>query len=220
MSSPFPEPDADTIKAMNKAWSRTDLARYLIRWDRSPNAEIPTGFSDYSWRACDVGCGFGKYLIRESTRHPDRGYLGIDKGVLRGRNMLKRFQATGNANLYGIHANVIPVLAGFPDDFLDQITILYPNPWWPAKHRKKRWSYHPLLPKLIRLLKPGGTILLASNEKFYLGEWIYALRNHPALAKLDLSYAGSIHESEGRSHFETKFIETDVPCGEVSFTRC
>ncbi len=151
--------------------------------------------------------------------HPERGYLGIDKGQLRGGNMIKRFAESGQKNLFGIHGNVIPVLAGFPDGYFDQVTIFYPNPWWPTKHRKKRWSYHPLLPKLISVLKPGGEILLTSNEAFYLGEWVYALQHHPRLPELQLSYAGPIQEEEGRTHFEAKFIEEGTPAGEVRFVK-
>ena len=215
----YPPPDEKAIAAMTKIWSRHRLEPYLRRWENAYIPTIPEGFFDFSWRACDVGCGFGKYLIRESARYRERGYLGIDKGRLRGGHMVNRFQRTGRPNLFGLHGNAIPILAAFPDAALDQITLFYPNPWWPPKHRKKRWSYHPLLPKLIRLLKPGGTILLTSNEPFYLGEWIYALEHHPHLQGLERQYVGPVAVLEGRSHFETKFLRENTPCGEVRYRK-
>jgi len=211
------DPDEDSIEAMHRAWRRADLTRYLARWAETEVPPIPPGFLDYAYRVCDIGCGFGRYLIRESTRHPDRGYLGIDKGSLRGGKMCSRFAATGNANLFGLHTNVIPVLAAMPESLLHELTIFYPNPWWPAKHRKKRWSYHPLLPRLIDSMVPLGTLTLTSNEAFYLREWRYALTHHPEVAdRVEVTYAGPIRETEGRTHFEVKFIEEGTPCGEVT----
>ena len=204
---------------MEKTWARHHLEGYMKRWENAFVAEVPEAFWEYSWRACDLGCGFGKYLLRESEQHPEKGWLGIDKGNLRGGGMTQRFNTTGRSNLFGVHGNAIPIMARFPDASLDQITIFYPNPWWPPKHRKKRWSYHPLLPKLTRLLKPGGTLLLASNEAFYLGEWQYALQHHPEMVGMKKIYTGPIRDPEGRSHFETKFIEQNVPCGEVIFQK-
>jgi len=212
-------PAADVIAALHKAWSRADLARYLMRWSQAIVPPIPEDYWSFDWRALDLGCGFGKYILERSGRHPDRGYLGIDKGHLRGGNLVKRCAATGRANLFGLHGNAIPILAGMPANSVDEVTIFYPNPWWPPRHRKKRWSYHPLLPHLVALLKPGGRLILTSNEAFYLREWIYALSHHPALPPLALIEAGPVRCNPGRTHFETKFLTEGTPIGEVQFLR-
>ena len=213
------QPDSDSIEALHKAWQRNDLQRYLRRWQNSEIPKIPGALWRYSWVACDLGCGFGKYVLEESRKHPDRGYLAMDKGTLRGGKLMERVASAGRPNLFGIHGNAIPIMAQVEEGTLDQISIFYPNPWWPSKHRKKRWSYHPLLPKLAASLKPGGIILLTSNEPFYLVEWIYALGHHPQIRDLQLQFAGPVTRSEGRSHFETKFLNGGIPCGEVRFIK-
>jgi len=215
MTFPLPLPDEKSREALCKAWERQDLNRYLQRWERSTVQEMPHDMIAFTWRACDIGCGFGKFLLRESEQQPNRAYLGIDKGNLRGGNMLKRFAAAGRENLFGIHGNITPILARFPEQFFNQITVLYPNPWWPVKHRKKRWAYHPILPHLVKLLKPGGILTVTSNEAFYLSEWAYTLEHHPNIADMVSVYAGPIQENEGRTHFETRFLEEGTPCGEL-----
>lgn len=215
----FPPPDADGIAALEKAWSRSDLDRYLTRWQNSATPQLPERFLRYEKRAMDIGCGFGKYLIQAAADKPDWGFLGVDKGSLRGGSMVQRFQAVGRRNLFGLHTNIIPLAATMPDASLDALTIFYPNPWWPAKHRKKRWSFHPLLPKLARILRPGGTLLITSNEFFYLGEFRYTMAHHPDLRLMTETYAGPIQVTEGRTHFETKFLNEGVPCGELIFRR-
>ena len=219
MEFPLSDPDRRTRETLHKTWERHRLETYLKRWARTEQPKPPDTFWRFSTRACDLGCGLGKFLIDRSTNHPERAYLGIDKGTNRGGCMKKRFQQTGNPNLFGIHGNAIPILAALPDNSFDELTIFYPNPWWPTKHCKKRWSYHPLLPKLTTLLKPGARMLLTSNESFYLEEWCYALSRHPRSAPMTLEYAGPVRTETGRTHFETKFLESGIACGEICFFR-
>ncbi len=219
MHFPLAAPDEDAVEAMRKSWQRQDLTRYLQRWSAASVPQPSQAFWDYPWRGLDVGCGFGKYVIDQTEKHAERAYLGVDKGYLRGGGMIKRVAGSGRANLFGVHANVIPVIAAMPDASLDQITVFYPNPWWPKKHYKKRWPYHPVAPKMIRALKPGGVIILTSNEAFYLGEWQFALENHPEISGMTPSYAGPIRAQEGRTHFEIKFIEEGVACGEIEYRK-
>lgn len=217
---PLEEPPEDVQRALQKSWERHQLARYLQRWEEAYVPEVPSGIWDYAWRACDVGCGFGMFLLRESALHPTQGYLGVEKGTRRGGALVQRAMASGRENLFAVHGNAIPVMASIPDESFDLITLFYPNPWWPTKHRKKRWSFHPLLPKLVSLLKPGGTLLLTANERFYLCEWLYALRHHPQVAPhLEEAYVGPIQEEVGRTHFETKYLQHGVACGEIRFTK-
>lgn len=220
MQFPLTEPDESAIKVMYKTWERVDLERYLQRWELDTIEARPAALDEFSWRGLDIGCGFGRYIIEIAQQHPECGYLGIDKGTLRGGNMKKRVEAAGVENLFGIHGNVTPVLVGFPDAYFDEITIFYPNPWWPSKHRKKRWAYHPILNKIIDVLKPGGRILLTSNEAFYLAEWQYCLQHHPhAKDLMTLDYSGPIQQTVGRTHFEAKFLAEGTPCGEVRFVK-
>jgi len=216
---PLPPPDSDTVKAQEKAWKRQDLTRYLQRWEGCELPEIPEAFFAFGKRACDVGCGIGKFILTQSEAHPDWAFLGIDKGSLRAGKMHRRLKALPRPNLFGIHANAIPVLARMPANSLDLLTIFYPNPWWPNKHRQKRWAFHPLLPQLVELMRPGGQLILTSNEAFYLAEFAYAMAHHPRVHGMALTYAGPIRESEGRTHFETKFLGEGTPCGQLTFQK-
>jgi len=217
---PLEPPPDDARRFMEKEWKRSDLQRYLKRWEEGYVPEIPEALWDYTWRSCDVGSGFGYFSVEQSALFSERAYLAIDKGNRRGGRIAKRFPEFERPNLFAMHGNAIPILGQMPDDAFDLLTIFYPNPWWPKKHRKKRWAYHPLLAKLITLLKPGGEIMLCSNEAFYLSEWRYALQNHPEIAHLvEETYCGLIRATSGRSHFESKYLAAGTPCGEVCFRR-
>ncbi len=219
MKFPLPELDDEIREALQKTWQRHRLEPYLRRWRDGFVPEIPEAFFDFDWRACDVGCGMGKFILREAEAHPEHAYLGIDKGAMRGGTMLRRVGDREFPNLFGLLGNATPILAKMAPSSLDLITVFYPNPWWPKKHRKKRWPFHPLLPQLTHLLKPGGELWVASNEAFYLAEWQYALTHHPLIESMVPIFAGPIDETEGRSHFETKFLAESTPCGELRFQK-
>jgi len=219
MMFPLNPPDAASIEALEKAWHRQDLNRYLTRWRTSKIPEVPLAFLNFDVRVCDIGCGIGKFIHSQGPIHPDWGFLGIDKGSVRAGKLQNRLTNLPCPNVFALHANAIPVLASLPPNLLDLLTIFYPNPWWPNKHRQKRWAFHPLLPHLVRLLKPGGMLLIASNEAFYLAEFLYAMTHHPSIEKVQVVYAGPIEETVGRTHFETKFLQQNVPCGELRFRK-
>jgi len=212
---PLPELSEREQDRLFQAWSRYDLERYLLRWKSSPVSGPPGAFWDFSWRACDIGCGAGRYVIDQSLLNVDRAFLGIDKGTRRSSILRARTSELNRPNLFALHANATPVLAKFPDASLDAITIFYPNPWWPTKHRKKRWSYHPLFPRLIQTLKPGGMLTLCSNEAFYLSEWLFALNHHHEAQCLNVDVPGIAQTGRERTHFETQFLNSGIVCGEV-----
>lgn len=219
MHFPLEPPSATTVEALEKAWRRQDLRRYLVRWEASTMPDIPKAFFQFEKRACDVGCGIGKFIHTQGPLNPDWGYLGIDKGSVRAGKMMRRLHNEPCGNVFALHANAIPVLAAMPAESLDLLTIFYPNPWWPPKHRQKRWAFHPLLPQIATLLKPGGQFIITSNEAFYLSELLYAVQNHPKIRSLVTEYAGPIQVEEGRTHFETKFLNENTPCGELRFVK-
>lgn len=207
------------MNALEKAWRRQDLTRYLQRWASSELPPVPPAFFEFEKRAFDLGCGIGKFILEQSEKQPGWAFLGVDKGSLRAGKMQHRMRHRTTPNLFGLHANAIPVLAGMPAASLDLLTIFYPNPWWPNKHRQKRWAFHPLLPQLISLLRPDGQLILTSNEQFYLAEFAYAMANHPRIHHCQMSYAGPVLEKTGRTHFESKFLSEGTPCGQLTFKK-
>ncbi len=204
---------------LRRIWARIDLQKYLLRWENTNLVEIPHSFFDFEQRSIDVGCGLGAYIIRESAIRPKMAFLGVDKSSHRASMIENRIDQTRHKNLFFAHTNIVPFLCQFPDQSLDEITIFYPNPWWPRKHRKKRWSYHPLLTKLASVLKPNGRILVCSNECFYLAEWLEAMNHHPSFSNYQISYVGPARFEQPRSHFEKQFVSRDMILGEIECVR-
>jgi tRNA G46 methylase TrmB len=121
------------------------------------------------------------------------------------------------SNLRAVHANAISWIAHcVPPESVDRYWLLYPNPYPKARQRNQRWHAMPFARHLISTLKPGGELVLATNEGFYADE-----------AERDWALAGLTFVSRGlvsrdvppRTHFERKYLERSQDCHELVFSR-
>lgn len=216
---PLQELPSEELEVMRRIWERTDLTRYLDRWKRSVKVPVPVEFWEFDKRCLDIGSGLAAYALDQARAHRDTGFLAVDKSRNRSGVAQSRADAEQLANVFVMNTNVIPLLAELPPASLDEVTVFYPNPWWPKKHRKKRWSYHPMLSALTSVLRPGGRLLLCSNEAFYLSEWLAACRYHQAFNGMSVSYVGPIRVTVPRTHFERQFMARGMSLGEIECTR-
>jgi tRNA G46 methylase TrmB len=96
--------------------------------------------------------------------------------------------------------------------------LLYPNPNPLARSANRRWHQMPFFAKLAAVLKPGGTLTLATNIEAYAAEaeqfiqTIWGLR----LIQRQAIRAGEIIP---RTHFEKKYLARGETCWNLIFQK-
>jgi tRNA (guanine-N7-)-methyltransferase len=60
------------------------------------------------------------------------------------------------------------LLDWLPDNSLDRIDLLYPDPWPKKRHWKRRFVGQANLDRFVRVLKPGGLFRFASDIDTYI----------------------------------------------------
>ncbi len=170
----------------------------------------------------EVGSGSGSFFAAMSALYPDRFLIAMERCKLRGQRLERKVAKTARPNLVGFRGNAIPALVhGVPSGRLERIYILYPCPWPKNAQRKNRWYLHPMMPHLVRALQPGGLLLWASDQKFYIDEARWICENVYGLQVLvhgEVSpnpYNDLERFSGGRSKFERSFLESGQPCYEL-----
>jgi tRNA (guanine-N7-)-methyltransferase len=122
----------------------------------------------------EVGFGGGEHALAQIEAHPDTGLIAcevFDNGIcsLLSRLVPERQEATaslpGNLRLWSQDARVL--LRALPDACLDRLFLLFPDPWPKARHAKRRFVHPALLPELARVLAPGATWRVASDDPTY-----------------------------------------------------
>mgnify|MGYP001827044418 CR=1 FL=1 len=118
----------------------------------------------------DSGCGIGQSTKILAEKYPDNWVIGVDQSEHR----LNKISQQLPDNCQFIRADLIDFwrLALQARWKLEQHYILYPNPWPKAKHLKRRWHGHPLMPTILNL---GGELILRSNWDLYVLEFATVL---------------------------------------------
>ena len=170
----------------------------------------------------EVGAGTGKFFAELAARHPEARLIAIERCRERAHRLVRKAARSGLPNFHGLRGNVIPTLMhGIPTESLDRIYILYPCPWLKTSQRKNRWYLHPVMPHLLRILRPGGLLIWASDQKFYIDEARYvcdSVYQLPVLSHGELSpnpWNDLALFPEGRTKFEATFRAEGNPCHEL-----
>ncbi len=136
-------------------------------------------------RTAEIGFGNGENLLALAAAHPERDYLGIEvhrPGV--GRVLLGLEQrALSNVRLL-CHDAVEVLERHLPEDCLDEILVLFPDPWPKKRHHKRRLIQAPFVTLLAGRLKPGGRVHLATDWAPYAEQMLVVLGAEARLRNL------------------------------------
>jgi tRNA (guanine-N7-)-methyltransferase len=106
-------------------------------------------------------------------------------------------------------------LEKLPDNSLDKLFVLFPDPWPKTKHNKRRIINEEFLQLVIAKLKQGGKFLFASDIYHYIEWTIDYVHKAPEL----IATFSNIDEcrAEPRDWIKTRFQEKATKEGRVSY---
>jgi tRNA (guanine-N7-)-methyltransferase len=141
----------------------------------------------------EIGYGGGEHLALEAGRHREQNFIGCEV-FTGGIGKLLQFvdeQELRNVRLFADDA--LKLLVKLPDACLDEVYLLYPDPWPKTRHHKRRFVSDVTLAELSRVIKPGGKFHFASDIEDY-ADWTLAhILRTPAFA-FEPGLPGSWHE--------------------------
>ena len=126
----------------------------------------------------EVGFGGGEHALAQIQAFPGVGLLAcevFENGIC---SLLSRLVPEGGeadetlpANLRLWPGDARILLEKLPDASLDRLFLLFPDPWPKARHAKRRFVHPAMLPLLARVMKPGATWRIASDDPTYQ-DWV------------------------------------------------
>lgn len=125
----------------------------------------------------DLGCGVGSFTAALAQRYPDRKIYAADVMIGRLRKLVKRNKRmdVNNMTILRVEArNLISYM--FPDNSLDRIHFLCPDPWPKDRHRGHRVLVSDFTSQIHRVLKADGVFHFASDDEDYYAMGNNALR--------------------------------------------
>lgn len=126
----------------------------------------------------DVGCGRGLFLCNESLAHPERNYLGIEIDFKEGRRTAMRLMKRRADNARVLGGDVKDAFKRLiAPQSIAVVHVYFPDPWWKAKHRKRRVFTPEFINQIVEVLEPGGLVSSATDVAEYF-EVIRGLLDH------------------------------------------
>lgn len=138
------------------------------------------------FRVLELGSGWGEFLCQWLERFPDHDYVAFEIKADRIRKTLKRVQNLPRP----AHLRIVPInFAWFLEELLppksfDWIVINFPDPWPKRRHWKHRLVQPGFPARIARLLRPGGTLHLATDYGPYARRMLGLFRRAPEFAPI------------------------------------
>jgi tRNA (guanine-N7-)-methyltransferase len=149
--------------------------KYGIEFTPAP-LDIHAHFGRDAPRTLEIGFGNGENLLALAVAHPQRDFLGVEvhrPGVGR---LLLALEAGAVANVRVICHDAVEVLGQqIPAHSLDEVLILFPDPWPKKRHHKRRLIQLPFAQLLESRLIHGGVLRVATDWQPYALEILETL---------------------------------------------
>ena len=157
-------------------------ARYLLELAEG-TVDLDRQFGRRAPRTMEIGFGAGDALLALAASEPSRDFLGIEvypPGVGR---MLARCHEAGLDNVRIAMADALDVLeCRLAPSSVDEVLVWFPDPWPKKRHHKRRLVQPRFATLVHRVLRPGGTLYLATDWEPYAEHMLDVLEAHPGFS--------------------------------------
>jgi tRNA (guanine-N7-)-methyltransferase len=149
-------------RAMETLWPKFGLEYAAMPCD------LDVLFGRRAARIVEIGFGNGANLFHMAAQQPQVDFLGIEvhrPGV--GRVLLE-VERAGLSNVRVSNHDAVEVIGEqLPESCLDEVLLLFPDPWHKKRHHKRRLLNEGFVALLASRLKSGGVLRAATDWEPY-----------------------------------------------------
>ena len=116
----------------------------------------------------EIGSGKAAFLLNQARTQPEANFLGIEWARRYYRYAVDRIGRWGLTNVRIIRTDAAAFIAdSVPDSSAECFHIYFPDPWPKKRHHKRRLFRSENLQHLLRCLKTGGRLRIATDHEEY-----------------------------------------------------
>jgi tRNA (guanine-N7-)-methyltransferase len=197
--------------------------------DQTPGSQLPAPAS-LNWRELfgnehpvevEVGMGKGLFLLNTATARPETNFFGIE--IVRKYQLYAttRFAIRKLPNVKTVCADARWVFRQFvPAGSVAAVHVYFPDPWWKARHKKRRVFTPEFAADAERILVIGGRFYIASDVEEYFGVMAGIVRVMPAFREVRAETStGSVEDAGYQTNFERKARQKGTPVWRAEFAK-
>ncbi len=194
-------------RALRKIDPALDYADWLFTVDRLPNPwDEAAVFPHVAPLEVELGSGKGLFLATAAAQEPAHNFLGIELAQKYAAFAAARLARADLTNARLVQGDGLRVFREIlPNDTLAAVHVYFPDPWWKARHKKRRVMNEPFLRDVQRTLRPGGRLHFWTDVEEYFHAGLEAVRQFTSLAgPLAVTERAAEHDLDYRTHFERR----------------
>ncbi len=154
----------------------------------------------------EVGCGKGLFLASAAAANPAHNYLGVELAPGYAQLTAARCAGRGLSNARVVSGDATLMLRSvLGDSTVHAVHVYFPDPWWKARHRKRRVLCEPFFEQASRILIPTGTVHVWTDVEEYFDEAMQAAAATGLfLSPREVTERVAENEFDYRTHFERR----------------
>jgi tRNA (guanine-N7-)-methyltransferase len=194
-------------RALRKLDPSLDLGARLRTFEDLPAPWEPAAlFGRHAPLEVEVGTGKGLFLATAAAAAPKHDFLGIEVSRKYAFHAAGRLAKRGITNACVVHGDALRVFRErLPDASLAAVHVYFPDPWWKARHKKRRVMNAAFISDIERTLAPGGKLHFWTDVQEYYETTIALITEVTRLeGPLAVPELPPQHDLDYRTHFERR----------------
>lgn len=169
----------------------------------------------------EVGSGKGLFLESASAAHAERDFLGIEVAEKYAQHAAARLARRGVCNARVLRGDALRVFREWlPAESTAAVHVYFPDPWWKARHKKRRVLNEVFARDVERVLRPGGSLHFWTDVEEYFRTTLELLAATTRLTgPFGTPEQAPEHDLDYRTHFERRTRQNSQPVYRAEFRR-
>ncbi len=166
-------------RALEDLWPR-----YGVEFSPAP-LSLDALFGRQAPRTLEIGFGNGEHLAALAASHPERDYFGVE---VHRPGIGHLFMLAVTNNLTNLRASAHDAVEVLRDQIapraLDEVLVLFPDPWHKKRHHKRRLIQPHFVELIATRLATGGVLRLATDWEEYALQMLEVVSASPQFTNL------------------------------------
>jgi len=194
-------------RALPKIDPTLDLSRHLLTLtELEPPFVASRWFGREAPLEIEVGSGKGLFLTAAAANDPTHNFVGVEIGAKYARFAASRLARRGLNNACMISGDALRFMREFiANDSVAAVHVYFPDPWWKARHRKRRVLSELFLRHAGRVLPAGAELHVWTDvEEYFLESMAFATATALFADPREEPAPSPEHDLDYRTHFERR----------------
>ena len=170
----------------------------------------------------EIGSGKGRFLLALAASRPERNLLAVERAGAYHKMCCERAAKHGLGNIRLLRTTAEDLLFRLlRPSSVDTLFVLFPDPWPKKRHHKRRFLQSDNLEVLLRCLRPGGEIRIATDHADYFQQIQEVTSRYAGqLEEIEFERPAAAREGERTgTNYERKYVQQSRPIYTAAFRK-